>query len=763
MSLLRLPALALIGQWVIMHAATAGTPEAAPPDDSFLMRASAQDAATYFPAYLGNGYIATTSTLRGTQGTPAYLVGLMDYTPDDMSRPAAVPGFTEIDYSTGPGPTGQQWLNRVPFSPGHFRDYSQVLNLRDATLTTRYTYHDECRDTAVSVATFIDEADPHLALTQLSITPDFDGVVELSFALNLWAPYQPRLKLAQLTGEQMEEQLLAQGASTEAIAPATPDRAATWYHGDTRVLAADADASTLSLVVDGRAAAGLAMAEAAAISLPAGLIPDSVSVHRTDYRLALELRVRVTRGHTYTFGKYVALSRAGWGGDAQADLALAQAAREAGFEAQLLRHRAAWNTLWQADIRIDGDAHAQLAAHSELYFLYASSTPDTAWPLGACALTTGYVGHAFWDNDTYIFPALLLMHPLRAKSLEMFRSRTLGAAEARARERHYDGAMYPWESDPENGTEQTPHSAYVLGEREIHVTADVALAQWQYYLATGDLEWLRADGWPVIRAVAKFWASRVSYDATKRRYVIRHVASVWESFNDIPNDTYTNAAAARVLAIAGRAAALVHQRPDPRWADIARRMYLPMAGSGDHFLTFDPSVETYVGPGGGSTTLLSFPSLDWPMSPELRRRDYRTAVPHGAGSIAVGNSMGYAPGSIAAATAGNAADAAIWFDGNFTGGTLKAPFNVRTETATNNTGYFLTGSGAYVQNLLYGFTGLRIREQGLEEAYTPVLPAGWKSLTLQGVSFRGKRYDIVVARDAAGQVSLSRKPSAGVE
>ena len=30
------------------------------------------------------------------------------------------------------------------------------------------------------------------------------------------------------------------------------------------------------------------------------------------------------------------------------------------------------------------------------------------------------------------------------------------------------------------------------------MTADVALAQWQYYLATGDQDWLRARGWPVL-------------------------------------------------------------------------------------------------------------------------------------------------------------------------------------------------------------------------------------------------------------------------
>src|SRR5215813_15317942 len=109
--------------------------------------------------------------------------------------------------------------------------------------------------------------------------------------------------------------------------------------------------------------------------------------------------------------------------------------------------------------------------------------------------------------------------------------------------------------------------------------------------------------------------------------------------------------------------------------------------------------------------------------------------------------MGIAPRTIAAVTVERAADAAASFASNFSGGTLKPPFNVRTETASNYTGYFLTGSGGYLQSLLYGFTGLRIREAGLVAAYPPVLPEAWKSLTLRNLSFRGQHLDIRVARE----------------
>jgi len=729
-------------------------------DASFRLSAGLEDLPAYFPAYLANGYISALSAPRGTEATRAYLVAFMDYAAGDISRPAAVPGWTEIDFSSSPTGAGQAWMNRAPLNERDFRDYRQTLDLHEATLTTSYRYLDRGRETAVEVTTLVSEASPHLAASRFRITPDYDGVVQLSFALMLWAPHAPRFPLAQMSGPEMEEALAANGLSLEPRAPATPDREALWYPGYTEVRASEGDGGSLSLWLDGQAEQGLPMAMAAAVALPEGVPPETVTVHRDRYRLALDVSIRVERGQTYDFTKFIAVSRAGWGGNATDDLALAREARDRGFARLLEEHRAAWDALWQPDILIEGDAKAQQVARSELYYLLASATADTAWPVGPCGLTTCYAGHAFWDADTWIFPALLLLHPERAKPMVAFRERTLDAARQRARQRGFDGAMYPWESDPENGSEQTPHSAYVLGETEIHVNADVAIAQWQYYLATHDRDWLRAHGWPVIREVARFWASRATYDPGAQRYGIAHVNSVAESNTDIPNDTFTNVSAAKALSIATAAAGVLGERPDPLWSRIARLLYIPLAPGGEHHLAFDPAVmvdrsdEDF---GGGPMALLFLPSLDLAMDAQLRRHDYEYGIRPSSVARVAAASMGIAPRSIAADTIGAAADAAAWFATNFTGGTLKPPFNVRTETAGNNVGYFLTGSGGYLQSLIYGFSGLRIREAGLIEAYAPVLPPGWKSLTLRNLSFRGQRLNIRIARDAAGVVRLRRQ------
>src|SRR5450631_2253806 len=351
--------------WLLLSA----VPALAVPDSTFTLSASAADFARYFPSYLANGYFSSMTAPRGTEGNLAYMVAFMDYGKDDIARPAAIPGWTEIDYSTGDSAAGHFWMNQAPLNPASFKDYRQTLNLHEATLTTSYRYVDHQRSTQITVTTFVSQASPHLAASQVSLTPDFDGTVQLSFALNLWAPYQPRLPLALLSGDQMQEAVAAHNMTLAAIPPATPDRAALWYRGDTHVLKSGGDVRELTLHLDGRAERGLTMAEAAAIRLPEGVEVSGIALHESPYRLALNLDVNVLKGRTYTFTKFIAASREEWGEDAKVDLELATTARRRGFDALLEEHRAAWLELWKADITIDGDARAQTAVHSDLYYL----------------------------------------------------------------------------------------------------------------------------------------------------------------------------------------------------------------------------------------------------------------------------------------------------------------------------------------------------------------------------------------------------------
>src|SRR6202051_3055261 len=102
---------------VMLWLALAAVPAPATPEASFTIRASAEDFGTYFPSSLANGYFSTMTAPRGAEGSLAYMVAFMDYAKDDESRPAAIPGWSEIDYSTGDSAAGHFWMNQVGLTP----------------------------------------------------------------------------------------------------------------------------------------------------------------------------------------------------------------------------------------------------------------------------------------------------------------------------------------------------------------------------------------------------------------------------------------------------------------------------------------------------------------------------------------------------------------------------------------------------------------------------------------------------------------------
>lgn len=77
----------------------------------------------------------------------------------------------------------------------------------------------------------------------------------------------------------------------------------------------------------------------------------------------------------------------------------------------------------------------------------------------------------------------------------------------------YQGAMFPWESDFA-GEEACPTFA-LTGLLEHHITADIAVAAWNYYSMTGDKDWLRDSGWkqePLLR----YWCGRPASGSNQR-------------------------------------------------------------------------------------------------------------------------------------------------------------------------------------------------------------------------------------------------------
>lgn len=160
-----------------------------------------------------------------------------------------------------------------------------------------------------------------------------------------------------------------------------------------------------------------------------------------------------------------------------------------GTERILKEHFALWEDLWKGDIEIEGDDEAQLVARSALFNLYSNALENSRLSISPMGLSgTFYSGHIFWDSEIWMYPPMLFLNQGIAKSMIDYRTDRLKAAENRALTYGYKGAMFPWESD-DKGEEATPINA-LTGQFEHHITADIAIAFWNYFGMTQDKDWM---------------------------------------------------------------------------------------------------------------------------------------------------------------------------------------------------------------------------------------------------------------------------------
>jgi trehalose/maltose hydrolase-like predicted phosphorylase len=393
-------------------------------------------------------------------------------------------------------------------------------------------------------------------------------------------------------------------------------------------------------------------------------------------------------------------------------------------------HNNAWDDLWKSDILIEGDEQSQQDVHSMLYHLYSFSREGAAFSLSPMGLSgLGYNGHVFWDTELWMFPSILVLHPEIAKSLVEYRYQRLEAARKNAFAHGYKGAMYPWES-AETGVEETPVWA-LSGPFEHHITADVALAAWNYYCVTQDKNWLREKGYPVLSASADFWASRVERNGPGQ-YDIKNVVAADEWAENVDNNAFTNAAAKANLQFATEAARLLGLAADPDWRHVAANIPILKMEDG---VTREHA--TYKGEGikQADVNLLAYP-LKEISDPKLIRKDleyYSTRVPN-EGTPA----MTQAIFALLYSRLGDGEKAFDFFKDGYIPN-LNPPFRVIAETKGGTNPYFATGAGGLIQSVLMGFGGLEITSKGIIQVKS-ALPSNWKSLTITGVGTQKKTF-----------------------
>jgi protein-glucosylgalactosylhydroxylysine glucosidase len=690
-------------------------------DASFVLAASSLE--PYHASYLGNGYLGIATSRPGTTPVPSYMAGVYDHGRGDIPRIANLPAWNEINVFNG-----LHWLNEVPVDSEHIRSFHQVLNMYDGILTTSYQWVEGERDIRMSVQAFVSRNQRNCAVIRLTIQPRFSGRLKVSLPLQAW-PAPARMPLAELDTVYYGKP----GGWPVVWYPGhmTPTRSGLSLHNQRAIL-------WLTSESDGRKTQ---LAQAVNASWPANLNALSIDTVHGDALVKIVVSFDASSGMKYTFSKYVAMYA---GSESQSPLEDAiRSSSEActrGYDLLFHEHANAWHHLWETDIRITGRPELQSVAHSMIFYLLCSVREGTDSGIPPMGLSSaGYYGHIFWDSDTWMFPPLVVMHPEIARSMVMFRSRTLDAAQRNARQNGYQGAMYPWEAD-ELGNETTPRFAHQNASYENHIVGDVALAQWQYFLATQDTVWLDHFGYGVLKGTADFWTSRATFDRKHDRYDIPNAVSVNEGLIGIPNDTYTNGICVKNLEIAGKASEILRHPANPLWRVIGSKLIIPY----DSANLFHPVYEGAPASLGSVGLLLSYP-LGFFSNDRVKRNDLDIALQlrtrDGPGAMMTETLF-----PLAAAELGDQDLLDSLVRGSYQP-FLRPPFNVMSETPQNISIIFLTGAGGFLQQLIFGYTGLRLGEDGLVRAYRPVLPRGVSSLVLQNFSVKGHRYDIKVVRD----------------
>lgn len=226
-----------------------------------------------------------------------------------------------------------------------------------------------------------------------------------------------------------------------------------------------------------------------------------------------------------------------------------------GYDVLFEKSREAWKKFWaEEDIKITSkNEFDQLGIRFALYHLNIMvKKDDNRVGIGAKAMSgEGYKGHSFWDTEVFLFPYYLYTQPKTARTLLEYRYRNLYGARKKAKENGLIGAQYPWESAWIDDGEVTPLFGEVdvvtgeampilTGKIELHVTADVAFAVHQYDIVTGDKDFMKKYGYEIIFDTARFWLSKMVWNAAKSRYEILDVIGPDEYKEHVNNNAYTN-------------------------------------------------------------------------------------------------------------------------------------------------------------------------------------------------------------------------------
>ena len=215
-----------------------------------------------------------------------------------------------------------------------------------------------------------------------------------------------------------------------------------------------------------------------------------------------------------------------------------------GFSGHVASRTAELDAQWRtSDVRILGDDAADRALRFNLFHLLQSASLHPRYSTAAKGLTgEGYEGHAFWDTEAFVLPALVFTAPRLARVALEARIAQLACARRHARLlNHNRGALFPWRTIA--GNECSSH--YPSGSAQYHINAAIAQAVELYVTATDDQTILLDGAAELLWETARIWLDVGTYSpAYEGKFCIFGVTGPDEYSALVDNNYYTNRMAA---------------------------------------------------------------------------------------------------------------------------------------------------------------------------------------------------------------------------
>ncbi|XP_061165726.1 protein-glucosylgalactosylhydroxylysine glucosidase-like [Saccostrea echinata] len=423
-------------------------------------------------------------------------------------------------------------------------------------------------------------------------------------------------------------------------------------------------------------------------------------------------------------------------------------------------HSKEWQGLWgRGKIRIVGNEDLQKTINTCFYHILSSlpaKKSDSFYGLSPGGLSRGgkllanvsggphndYAGHVFWDMDTWIMPPVMMFFPDMARTMIGARLRVHPAVKERARENGFQGAQFPWEQ-AFTGFETCPWKP--ASDYQIHITADVSLAI-RHYLAVSSkkqaVELLNSGGKDLTLDIARFWKSRAT-ESERDDYVITGVMGPDEYHFNINNSVFTNYNAKLSLELPNllnkRQLTPVNQTEVDELLEVSKKIRILYDQQRDFHPQYD-SFSLTEKIKQSDVVLLGFP-LQMPMPRSTRRNDleiYENVTDR------YGPDTGtWSMHTVGWLELGQPQRAYENFKMMFRN--INGPFKVFSEKPANSSDgprcvNFITAAGGLLQAVMFGYGGLRLKDDHLKVSFTSIPEASeWAMYDLK---YRGFTFDL---------------------